>query len=391
MSEVLRVVEGISTAFDEFKQRNDSDLGSLRERLEALEAGRDRPRAAGAGTTTEQGEYKSVFLDWIRKPSDKLYERRLTEAAHDLSKKDVTIGTPSAGGYALPEEISRAIENRERQLNPFRGLVRVEQCSTNDYKALVSMGDGASGWVAETGTRSATASPTLRERAPTFGEQYAYPTASEWALDDVFFDVQQWLVQEVAADWAAAEATAVISGTGSSQPTGILNSTPTTSADDASPMRAAAVIQYIGLTAAASPAAITMDSLIALAASVRERYLLERDAVAWCMHRNTLAEIRKLKASTAGSYLWGDLAQDAPETLLGFRVVTTDAMPTYAADAFAVVFGNWRRGYLLVDRVGMRILPNPYSTPGLVSFYCRRRVGGCVLNNDAIKALRISD
>jgi len=380
---LAKSVERVAGAFEEFK-------GYYGERLEALEAQADRPRS-GPSASPAQSEYKTEFLNWVRRPHDKVFETRLTEASHDLAKKDVSIGTASGGGYAVPESIARAIENRERQLNPFRQLVRVDQCATNDFKALVSMGDGTSGWVAETGTRSATLTPTLRERAPTFGEQYAYPTCSEWSLDDVFFSVQDWLVNEVAADWAAAEATAIVSGNGSARPTGILNSTPTTATDDNSPMRAAGVIQFVPLQSPGSPVSVNMDSLIHLAAQVKERYLVERDACAWVMHRSTLASVRRLKASTAGTYLWGDLAEDRPETLLGFRVVTCDAMPTVTNDAFAVLFGNFKRGYLLVDRVGMRITANPYSTPGMVSFYVRRRVGGCVLNNDAIKALRIAD
>lgn len=383
--------EQTAKVLDQLHRTIETKMGDFQDRIERLEAGADRPRSSTSSATPYQSEYCKTFLDWVRKPHDKVYETRLTEASHDLSKKDVSIGTASAGGYAVPEEISRAIESRERQLNPFRSLVRVERCTSNDYKALVSMGDGTTGWVAETGSRSATLSPTLRERAPTFGEQYAYPTTSEWALDDVFFNVQQWLVDEVSSDWASAEATAIVSGNGSARPTGILNTTPVATADDASPVRTAAAIQYVGLQSPSSPVTINMDSLIHLAAQIKEKYLVERDACAWVMHRSTLASIRRLKADSAGTYLWGDLAAEVPETLLGYRVLTTDAMPTIANDNFSVIFGNWRRGYLLVDRVGMRILANPYSSPGMVSYYVRRRVGGCVLNNDALKALRISD
>lgn len=390
-TEVLQAVETIGESFKHARKQTEAEIAGLRERVELIEAQGSRPGRTASGVSREQSEYKGVFLEWVRKPRDKVYETRLTEAKHDLSKKDVSIGTGSSGGYALPEEISRAVENRERQLNPLRGIVRVDQCSSNDYKALVSMGDGSTGWSAETGTRSATTSPTLRERSPTFGEQYALPTASEWSLDDIYFNVEQWLVDEVAADWASEEASAIVSGNGSSRPTGILNTTPTTATDDGSPMRDAAAIQYVGLQSPGSPVTVNMDSLIHLAAQVKERYLIERDSVAWLMHRSTLAAIRKLKASTAGTYLWGDLAQDVPETLLGFRVFTTDAMPEIANDNFAVLFGNFKRGYLLADRVGMRITLDPYSTPGQVRFYVRRRVGGCVLNNDAIKALRIAD
>ena len=128
-----------------------------------------------------------------------------------------------------------------------------------------------------------------------------------------------------------------------------------------------------------------------LVGQVQERYLIERDSVAFLMHRTTLAALRRLKASTAGVFMWGSAESAHPETLLGYPVHTCDAVPALAADAFSVLFGNFRRGYLIADRVGIQILVDPYTTPGLTRFYVRKRVGGCVLNNDAIKALRIAD
>lgn len=137
---------------------------------------------------------------------------------------------------------------------------------------------------------------------------------------------------------------------------------------------------------------ITIDSLIDLVGTVQERYLQEADRIAWCMHRTTAARLRKLKASTAGSYHWEPSTQAGqPGMLLGYPVLTCDAMPQVANDNFAVLFGNWRRGYLLADRTGMSITLDPYSTPGKTRFYARRRVGGRIKNNDALKALRIAD
>lgn len=378
-----KAVDHMATTFDEFK-------GDVLERVERLEAGADRPRLA-PGITREQDEYKGAFVDWMRRPHDVVTKSRLAQAVGDLSRKDVTISTSADGGYALPKQISTQIEDRVRQLNPFRGIVRVDATSSNDYRALVSTGDGAAGWVGELTSRSATGTPGLRERVPTMGEVYAYPQASNWSLEDLAFDVQRWLVSDVSAEFASLEATAIVSGSGTNQPTGILNTTPVTTTDDGSPERNHAAIQYVGLQSPGSPAAINVDSLIHLVGQVKERYLMEADACAFVMHRTTLATLRQVKASTAGIYLWGDAANGNPATLCGYPVYTCDAMPTLAADAFAVLFGNWRRGYLLADRGGMAITVDPYSAPGMTRFYVRRRVGGCVLNNDALKALRIAD
>ena len=375
-----------------FKKDLEGEFAAQKERIETLEAISDRPRANTEHSySRDDNEHKGVFIDWVRHPADDRCKSRLAEAQHELSKKDVSIGSLPGGGYGLPKEISSQIEHRVRQLNPFRGLVDVVQCSSNDFNYLVSLGDGTSGWSSETGTRSATNAPNLRNIAPTFGELYALPTATNWSLEDLFFDVQQWLVDDISADWAAAEATAIISGDGSNKPTGVLAINPVSTADTASPMRAAGVIQYVPLTSPTSPVSLTIDSLITLVHTVAERYTMERDRVAFVMHRLSVAALRRLKASTAGSYMWTEAQEGTPATLLGFPVFTCDGMPVIANDAFSVLFGNWRRAYLLADRSGMAITLDPYSTPGKTRFYARRRVGGRIKNNDALKALRISD
>jgi HK97 family phage major capsid protein len=396
MNEQLRAaLDERNRALKTFTDAVTHRLDDTQSRIEELEV-----RARLPGRTTDGGgqysradnEHKSVFFDWIRRPTDERCKARLAEAQHEILTKDVSIGSLPGGGYALPKEIATQIERRVRQLNPFRELVDVVQCSSNDFHYLVSLGDGTSGWSSETGTRNATNSPNLRDIAPTFGELYALPTASNWSLEDPVFDVQRWLVEDISADWSAAEATAIISGNGTDKPTGCLNTTPVTTADDASPMRAQQALQYIPLTGPSSPVAINIDSLIDLIGAIKERYVQESDRCAFVMHRTTAARLRKLKASTAGSYHWEPSTQAGmPERLLGYRVATCDGMPQVANDNFAVVFGNWRRGYLLADRTGMAITVDPYSTPGKTRFYARRRVGGKIKNNDALKVLRISD
>jgi HK97 family phage major capsid protein len=365
--------------------------------VELLETNGTRPRA-NDDVSPEDREHKSIFLEWLRSPKDAARSNRLSEAQHEMAKKDVTIGSLPGGGYALPKQIRSQIEARVRQLNPFRSLVTVVQAESSDYHALVSLSDNTSGWSSETGTRTATLTPQLRDRVPTHGENYTYVTASNWSLDDLFFNVEEWLVNESAANFASDEATAIISGNGTNRPTGILNTTPVSTADDASPMRAANVIQFTSLVgfSPTSPVSISMDALINLVAQVKERYLLESDGTAFVMHRLTASAIRRLKASTAGSYLWQESPQlGQPATLLGYRATTCDAMPTIANDAFAVLFGNFRRGYILVDitgaRSGMRVIVDQVTVPGQTKFYISRRLGGCILNNDAIKALRIAD
>lgn len=406
MTAIAEQIDQIADQFGEFRKTHISRLDKIEKRLderEEAEATADRPSANGATKfSREAQEHKDVFSEWLRKPMDGNRRRRLDEANETITKKweqegkAVTVGSASAGGYAVPEILDSQIEQRVNLLNPFRSLVRVVQVGSRDWKALVSSNDAASGWVGEGDARSETGTSRLFERAPTFGTIYAYPKASEESMQDIFFDVGAWLTEEAGDGFAAAEATAIVSGDGTKKPSGLTKETPVSTADNASPERAEGVLQFLTPTASSPTTLLTnlADALISMAYSVKERYMLDAGAVAWTMRRSTAAVVRKLKDPSTGLYLWGEsLVQGQPPTLLGHPVRLTDAMPAIANDAFPIAFGNWRRGYILADRVGtMQItVDSNVTTPGQVKFYIRRVVGGCVYNGQALKLLKVSD
>jgi HK97 family phage major capsid protein len=401
MSEVIKAVEQIGDAFDEFKGAQDRRMSEMQNRLEAIEALSDRPRATVGGDqfSRDQVEHLERFKSWLRRPTEGSVKRQLDEAQGEMETKSaregkaVVVGAGATGGYAVPEILDSQIEARVRLLNPFRSLVRVVTVGSRDWKALVSTNDSTNGWVAEAGARNETTTSELVERAPTFGTLYSYPYATEEAMQDVFFDVAAWLVEEAADGFAAAEATAIVSGNGSARPTGFLNSTPVTT-DDGSPQRAAGTLEYIPITSPSSPytsTGITGDTLIDLSMSIKEKYLLDAGKVAWVMSRATAANVRKLKDSY-GQYLWqSGIAVGQPNTLLGFPVSLTDSMPAPTAGSYPIAFGNWSRAYILADRVGtMRITHDDnISAPGYHKFYMRRVVGGCVYNHEAVKVAKL--
>jgi len=381
-TEKLTRIEADVAKFTEVKKALDVEMQLNRERLEELEA-----KASTPGKTAEQklkDEYKSTFIDWMRnKGQSPLHEQKL----QDLAKKDVTIGSSAGGGAAVPEEISREIERLELKFSPVRRLVKVVRAGTSDYKELVNIRGATSGWVGESGSRTATSTPQLREVTPTHGELYAYPQVSEWSLDDIFFNVESWLAEEVAQEFAQEEGLAVISGNGTSKPTGMTNTTPVTTADFASPMRAAAAYQYVASLSDDSPpvAEVLPDALITLQYTLNSAY---RSNATWVMNSNTAGGIRKQK-DTNGQYLWQpSLQAGTPDMLLGKPIEIWEQMADVATNAFPVAFGDFRRGYVLADRVGLRITRDNVTNVGFVRFYVRRREGGIVLNNDAIKFLR---
>jgi HK97 family phage major capsid protein len=391
LSAKLERIEADVTRFTNMKTQIEKEHEFQRERIEILEARQSNPKKTAVDLLKD--EYSEAFIGWIRaKGQDSVLEGKMQSLSLKArtEHKDITIGTPAAGGYAVPEQIARDIERLELLFSPVRSLVKVVQTGTSDYKELVSLRGASSGWVGETGSRSATDTPTLREVTPTHGELYAYPQVSEWATDDVFFNVEAWLAEEVAQEFAYQEGVAVISGNGSSKPTGMLNTTPVTTNDFASPLRAAAAYEYIPSDSDASegsPAApnITGDALIDAIYTLNSAY---RQGASWIMNSATTGAIRKLKDEN-GVYIWQPgLQMNQPAMLLGYPVNTWEQMPDIGLNAFPVGFGNWRRAYVLVDRVGLRITRDNVTNPGFVRFYVRRREGGIVLNNDAAKFIR---
>ncbi len=379
---IMEAIDKQGEAFDAFAKASGARFDDFTERLEEIEAKGSGP--GKVGETRETREHKSRFEAWLRKPNDNATKNALG----DFEFKNVNLGTDAAGGFAVPEEIAREIERLELKFSPVRRLVRVMKTGSGDFKHLLSIGGTTSGWVSETATRSETVTPSLRQIAPTFGELYAYPQTTEWALDDMFFNVGNWLAEEVAQEFAKAEGAAVLTGDGSDKPTGMLNTTPVATDDDASPLRAAAAYEFIVSLGNDSPvvAEIQPDELITLVYAVNSAY---RSNGTWIMNSTTAAAIRKLKDDN-GQYLWqASLIGGQPDRLLGYPVEFWEDMADIATNAFPVAFGDFRRGYLLVDRTQIRITVDAnITTPGKIKYFVRRREGGMPLNNNSVKFLR---
>lgn len=389
LGEKIDRIEVDLNKFGELKTTIEREMKFQRDRLEELEAAAKRPVRTAEQKLND--DYKTLFNRWIRSHGlDQTAENEMKklQAKARSEFKTVTIGTGADGGVAVPEQIAREINRLELRFSPVRELVKVTQVGTSDYKELVNIRGAAGAWAGESTDRSTvTGTSQLRERTPTQGELYAYPQASEWSLDDVFFNVENWLAEEAAQAFAVLESTAVISGNGTNKPTGLLNTTPVLTADFASPLRSAEVVQYIASDTALSPAVpgLTADSLITLVYALNSMY---RSNGIWTMNSTTTGAVRKLKDSQ-NQYLWAPgLASGQPDRLLGYPVRTWEQMPDIGANNFPIGFGDWRRAYSLVDRVGMRITRDNITNVGFVKFYIRRREGGIITNNDAVKVLR---
>ena len=374
---MLEVKTDTLEASFEALEREDEDLAQLKEEMAQLKARVDA-QAVAAARPALSGAKAAESSAFVEK-----YLRKGLEAGVEL--KAVTGLTDSAGGYAVPEEIDAAIDRVLTSISPIRAIANVVKVGSAGYRKLVTKGGTPSGWVSETAARPETGTPDFVEIAPPFGELYANPAASQAMLDDAAFDVEAWLAHEIATEFARAEGAAFVAGSGVNRPKGFLGA-PTSAAGDAS--RAFGAIQYIGTGVAGGFAASNpQDKLIDLVQALRPPY---RQGAVFVMNSSTASRIRKFKTAD-GAFLWQPaLTAAQPDTLLGYPVVEAEDMPDVAADSLSVAFGNFRAGYLIAERTETQILRDPFTNKPFVHFYATRRVGGQVMNSEAIKLLRFS-
>lgn len=373
--ELKRAEAGLAEKFKEREQ-------ALTERLDAMEAKANRPGAPGSGESPAAVEHKTAFEAWMRDPKDYDAERKLREVERKAADVRTLVG--GSGGFAVPEEISRQIVSQIRDVSPIRQIARVRSVGTSDYKELVNTRGNTAEWVGETATRSQTDTPDLAEIAPTMGTMNAKPQATVESIDDIFFDVGAMLVENTVELFAQKEGEAFVSGNGTNKPTGFLAGTPVATADAT---RAFGTLQYVPTGVAAAFSANPFDEIIDLKMTVKAGY---RPNGRFVMNSNTEAELAKVKNADGDYILQPAMVMGQPDMLRGSPVTVAEDMPDVAADAFPIAFGDFQRGYLIVDRVGFRIVRDDVTQPGYVKWNMSRRVGGKLKDTNAIKLLKIA-
>ncbi len=390
----------LMNAFEEFRAANDARLAELESRAsdpvteeklarisDALDAQQKRldelalkaarpalahpPEAASA----QAGEHKAAFETYMRR-GDAAQLLRIEEKA-------LSSGSGPDGGYLAHDELESTVTRMLSEASPVRAVASVRRISAGTYRKPFATSRPASGWVSETAARPQTDTPALAELTFPAMELYAMPAATQTLLDDAAVDIGQWLAGEIIDAFAAQETDAFINGDGATRPRGLLG-VPTV--DEASWSWGS--LGWIKTGAdGALPATNASDPLVDLVYALKSGY---RQNATWMMNRRTQAEIRKLK-DAEGNYIWQPAASaQARPTLMGFSVTEVEQMPDMATGAHAIAFGDFRRGYLVVDRTGVRVLRDPYSAKPYVLFYTTRRVGGGVQDFDAIKLLKFA-
>lgn len=334
-----------------------------------------------AGNIHEQ-EHVTAFNSFLRAPKD----MRNRQALMDIDFRNTAGGgTDPAGGFLVPDLILGPLMRRAVNANPFRDLVRVVSVASRDVNFPLSNSNSATGWVGETDARTATAEATLANSKPTFGTLYSYVNATEELVMDATFDIGNWFSLEAGDAMGAAEMTAIITGNGTNKPTGLLNSAPTTGADGS---RAAGVFKYLPTGNAATLGAAPSDLLISTVYDLMAGY---RANATWVMNSAVAGQIRQLKDGQ-GRFLWTDgIAAGQASTLLGYPVAIAESMPGVAANTLPIMFGDFSRAYILCDNGGLRVtVDDNVTTPGLIKWYLRKRLGGIVYDQNAVRVIKVS-
>ncbi len=352
----LEKINRIDAALDDYKSA--MDLASLERSRPALEVG---------NSPFHSDEYKEAFSSYVKRGEEKA----------------LSIGSNPDGGYLVPDETAGEITRLLTAVSPIRSIAGVREISSSVYKKPVSVSGPAVGWVAETAARPETASQTLAEVTFPTMELYAMPAATSAFLDDAIVDVGQWIAEEINTAFAEQESAAFVNGDGISQPFGFLQAPQVAQ----SAWSWGNVGYEVTGVSGAFPASDESDVLIDLVYALKSGY---RQNASWVMNRQTQSAIRKLK-DVDGNYLWQP-AQNAGgrASLMGFDLVEAEDMPDIGPDTTPIAFGDFSRGYLIVDRRGVNVLRDPYSNKPYVQFYTTKRVGGGMHNYDAIKLLKFS-
>lgn len=347
--------------------------GSIKSR--AIELG----RAAPADATLDD---MKAYVDGFKK-----FVRGGDRALSDDDIKAMTSGSDNEGGYLVTPDATGRIVKKLFETSPVRSVASSITIGTDELEGIYDTDEATSGgWVSETGTRAATAAPTLGKYKIPVNEVFAMPEATQKLLDDANIDVEAWLADKIADKLTRVENAAFVTGTGVGQPRGFTTYT-TVATTDAT--RAWGQLEMIktgvnGDFAASTPADILFD----LIGRFKQGYLPNAN---WATRREVIAKIRKFKEATTNAYMWQPgLQAGQPDKLLGYPVVMMEDLPALSTNTLSLAFGDFKLAYQIVDRQGFRVLRDPFTNKPYVRFYTTRRVGGQVVQFEALKFIQFS-
>lgn len=398
--EVKQAFSSFLNAFEHFKQANDDRLTQIEKKmsadvvtvdkvdrinqslsdqqrmLEDMSLTMQRPSLDSKAATYASGDlrrHRAAWDQYMRKGDQSLIAQMETKALATSPNQD--------GGYLVTTEVENYVDRALVRLSPIRSIATVRQVSGTLFRKPITTTGAATGWVAEDDGRTETNSPVLSAIEVPTAEIYAMPAASQTLLDDSKINIEEWLAQEIQTVFAEQESLAFINGDGSNKPKGFLQETKVADASWSWGNVGYLATGADGAFASTDPS----DDLIDLIYAPSQSY---RTNGRWVMNRKVESELRKFK-DAQDRYLWqpGNAAGEAA-TLMGYPITEAEDMPDISSDSFSIAFGDFERGYLIVDRTGIRVLRDPFTSKPYVLFYTTKRVGGAVQDFAAIKLLK---
>lgn len=320
-------------------------------------------------------DYREGFKSWVRGGPD----------ADDFDKKTLMVGSDPDGGYFVTPDISGRIVTKLYETSPIRSIASVQVIGSDALEGIEDLDEAGAGYAGETAQGSDTKTPQVGKwRIPVYWID-TEPKATQQLLDDANVDIEAWLAGKVADKFGRFENAEFC--TGAAKIRGLTSYT--TAADSGSGVTWGTIGHIATAQSGDFPASNPADKLFDLIGLVKEGYLTNSR---WLTRRSVITKIRKFKESTTNGYLWQPgLQNGVPESLLGYPITRAEDMPALGADSLSMMFGDFRAGYQVVDRVGIRVLRDPYTGKPFVKFYTTKRTGGAVINFEAIKAMKFGN
>ena len=348
IEEIIETINNLSAKYDELDKKSAN--------YDRLEAAISRPAHL---ITSEAEEYFDPDFDsYVRKGN-----------STGLEFKSMNSINGEEGGFLVSSSVYRMVSSALDNLSIMRKLASVEKISGNSLDLIEESGNMSSGWVLETSNREVTENKTFSKRTINTNEMYAQPKATQKLLDDSSINIEKWLSEKIAESFANLESVAFFSGKGNDMPRGIL----TYDHSDIQTLKTS------------SDKTISYDNIMDLVHSLPFEY---RQRASFIAHPQTICELMKIKEKSSGRYLWNpSLESDKPSMLFGLPIFEDRNMPQIASEKIVIILADFKKAYKIVDRTGIQILRDPYTDKPFVKFYATKRVGGDVVDKNAMKYL----
>ncbi len=401
VAEMEKKFDTLGRNWEEFKKANDKSIAEkadgkgvaeLKEKMEKLSTSMDLVEAlkkevenfknAQARLMATKRDDKGRELPEDHEACHKSYDAFLRDRENAGQKSwnfkttSMSVISDADGGYLVPADMSGRIVQRVYETSDVRQVAAVQQISSDALEGSYDTDEAGAEWVGETQTRSQTNTPQLGVWRIPVHELSAKPQATQKLLDDAKIDVEAWLARKVADKFSRTENVAFCSGNGVGKPRGFLDYTNSAQGTQGTQASGGTIQKVKSGTNSTVVADKLMETVYALKSAYRSR-------AQWAMNRSIMAQVRVLKDAEL-RYIWQPgLQMGQPATLLGYAINEFNDMPDAGAGSKSIAFADWSEFYQIVDRMGLRVLRDPFTANPYVKFITTKRVGGAVVNFEA--------